>query len=357
MSRDDLYSPGGYAYELPGELIAQSPAAQRDRSRLLVLPRHEGPAEHRRFSELPEYLSPGDLLVVNNTRVVPARLYGTKETGGRVEALIIDYAAGARAEAETGLFTAECLVRASKRPRQGSYLLFDGGLRAGVKEVRDRVCLLAFESGGAMQRHLQTHGRAPLPPYIQRDNPLPGDDREDYQCVYAERDGAVAAPTAGLHFTPELLARLDEKGVRRADVTLHVGYGTFMPVQVDDVRKHSMHGEWVEVGEDTAREVRLAKHEGRRVVAVGTTTVRSLEWAARETGEVRAVSGDCSLFIYSGFRFNAVDAMVTNFHLPGSTLLMLVSAFAGRDRVLAAYQEAVALRYRFFSYGDAMLLF
>jgi S-adenosylmethionine:tRNA ribosyltransferase-isomerase len=355
---EDAYRLESYTYELPPDLVAQVPARQRDGSRLMVLDKTNGTTAHRMFTDLPGLLREGDLLVVNDTRVLRARLFGVKETGGRVEALILDYTEGAAREAETGVFTSECLVRAAKRPRPGMSILFDGGLLARVVEAREKTLVLAFQSGGDMAGHLARHGSVPLPPYISRENGAPGgvDDPSSYQTVYAVRDGAVAAPTAGLHFTPELLAALEARGITRVSVTLHVGYGTFVPMSAPDVRDHAMHGEWVEVGETTARAVAAARAQGRRVVAAGTTSLRSLEWASAETGEARAAKGMCRLYITPGYRFRTVDALVTNFHLPRSTLLVLVSALAGRERVLAAYQEAVRERYRFFSYGDAMLV-
>jgi len=346
-----------YDYELPPELIAQVPERQRDRSRLLSLSLSDGAVSHHRFADLPDLLLPGDLLVMNDTRVVPARLLGNKDTGGRVEVLILDYAGAMERAREGQAFSCECLVKASKPPKAGQKLLFDQGLEAVVERTpADGVARLAFSLGPEMERALWKVGRTPLPPYIRRDQEAPCDDREAYQTVYATRDGAVAAPTAGLHFTPELLDRLGERGVETARVTLHVGYGTFLPVRTENLAGHRMHPEWCRVDEQAAAAVNRAKAEGRRVVAVGTTTVRALEHFAPGPGRLSPGAGMCDLFIRPGYSFKIIDALVTNFHLPRSTLLMLVSALAGRERVLAAYQEAVARGYRFYSYGDAMLL-
>jgi S-adenosylmethionine:tRNA ribosyltransferase-isomerase len=337
-----------YDYELPEASIAQQPAAQRDRSRLLRLERRSGRVSHGRFDDVVELLTSGDVLVRNNTRVIPGRLLGRKETGGQVEALILDYAQGAAQR----VFT--CLVKASKRPRPGTRLLFDQGLTATVTALQERTCTLAFEGAADFEQVLERIGHVPLPPYIRR-----GDtetDQRTYQTVYASQKGAIAAPTAGLHFTPELLARLQAKGVTIVDVTLHVGYGTFLPVEADDIRDHRMHAEWFSLPAESAEAVNAAKDKGRRVVAVGTTCVRTLEYCADDRGRLSARSGECDLFIYPGYAFKIVDAMITNFHLPKSTLLMLVSAFAGREKILSAYAEAVRAGYRFYSYGDAMII-
>ncbi len=343
-----MFRLSDYDYELPDALIAQQPAAQRDHSRLLRLERLTGRVGHRRFDDVVELLAAGDVLVRNNTRVIPGRLLGRKETGGQVEALILDYAQGAAQK----IFT--CLVKASKRPKPGTRLVFDQGLTATVVALQERTCSLAFEGDVDFEQVLERIGHVPLPPYIRR-----GDtdtDQRTYQTVYASQKGAIAAPTAGLHFTPELLARLQAKGVTIVDVTLHVGYGTFLPVEADDIRAHRMHAEWFSLPAATAAAVNAAKERGRRVVAVGTTCVRTLEYCADEHGLLGARSGECDLFIYPGYTFKIVDAMITNFHLPKSTLLMLVSAFAGRENILAAYADAVRDGYRFYSYGDAMLI-
>ncbi|AOY60254.1 MULTISPECIES: tRNA preQ1(34) S-adenosylmethionine ribosyltransferase-isomerase QueA [Desulfococcus] len=359
-----MYRLKDYRYDLPQDLIAQSPSARRDASRLLCLNRGDGRIAHRVFADLPALLDPSDLLVINDTEVVPARLYGRKASGGKVEILILDPHDGRAAHARE--VTRNCMLKAAKRPKPGTRIFFDQGLTAEVVDSREAVHTLRFSSPEPFESILYRIGRMPLPPYIRRNGDgEPGtaaegggtpDDRTHYQTVYAARKGAVAAPTAGLHFTPELLARIRERGVTVAAVTLHVGYGTFVPVRVDDIREHRMHHEAFTIPEKTAEAVNLARSEGRRVVAVGTTSVRTLEYAAGPDGRIAPGSGHCDLFIYPGYRFRAVDAVITNFHLPESTLIMLVSAFAGRENVLSAYREAVARGYRFFSYGDAMLI-
>jgi S-adenosylmethionine:tRNA ribosyltransferase-isomerase len=350
-----MYELSDYDYNLPPELIAQKPAEQRDRSRLLVLDRHSGARHHGRFDELPTYLRTGDMLVINNTEVVPGRLFGRKSSGGRVEVLIIDYAGG---QADAGQFTGRCLVRASKAPRAGARLHFDQDLTAEVIGGGEGIYTLRFTCPGNFEDRLYAVGRVPLPPYIKR----PGaanddrDDRSNYQTVYASEKGAVAAPTAGFHFTRRLLADLAAAGVNTVAITLHVGYGTFLPVRADDIRQHRMHAERYRISAGAADRLNAARRAGDRIVAVGTTSVRTLEYAADENGRIRPGTGNCDLFIYPGYRFKVIDALVTNFHLPRSTLLMLVSALAGRETVLAAYREAIREKYRFYSYGDAMLI-
>lgn len=360
-----------YGYDLPQELIAQRPAGHRDASRLLCLDRLGGGTSHRVFSDLPELLSPSDVLVVNDTEVIPARMYGRKASGGKVEILLLNYGKwngnGPNGSAGAREVACECMIKASKRPRPGTRLFFDRGLTAEVVGSRDAVHTLRFTSPEPFESVLYQIGRMPLPPYIHRSGEQGNgasspsaedhcDDQTNYQTVYAARKGAVAAPTAGLHFTPNLLERIRRRGVAVVTVTLHVGYGTFVPVRVDDIRDHRMHHEWFSIPPETAEAVNQARSEGRRVVAVGTTSVRTLEYAAGPDGRLAPGNGSCDLFIYPGYRFRAVDAVITNFHLPESTLIMLVSAFAGRENVLTAYREAVAERYRFFSYGDAMFI-
>jgi S-adenosylmethionine:tRNA ribosyltransferase-isomerase len=347
-----------YDYPLPEGLIAQSPAAGRDRSRLLVLDRRSGRLGHHRFRELEGLLNPGDLLVVNNTAVIPGRLMGRKATGGKAEVLILDYAAGLRHSRRGGAFVCECLVKSARRCQPGTVITFEAGLEARVESARNGTCRLSFADGRALEALLPTIGRVPLPPYIHRQpgQTPPCDDLNAYQTLFAEHKGAIAAPTAGLHFTPEVVRGLAARGVKIVAITLHVGYGTFSPVRVTDIRRHPIHSEWYHIPQPVAEAVNRAREQGRRVVAVGTTSVRSLEFATDADGRLTPGSGQCDLFIYPGYRFRQVDAMITNFHLPRSTLLMLVSAFAGRERVLAAYAEAIARGYRFFSYGDAMLL-
>jgi len=332
-------------YELPEDLVAQAPCEPRDGARLLALPRGGGAAVDLRFSDLPDLLDRGDLLVLNDSRVLPARLLGHKESGGRCEALLVE-----PLDKAGSLWRA--IGQASKPVRVGARLRFRD-LSAEVEAVEGNgLFVLRFDRGGAeLQAALERVGRIPLPPYIRRDPSAL--DSERYQTVIARVPGSVAAPTAGLHFTPSLLERLDRKGVVRAQVTLHVGPGTFLPVRSDRLEDHRMHSERYEVPVDTARAFAEARARGRRVVAVGTTTVRTLE-GAFSAGGVRPGAGRTEIFILPGFHFRAVDGLVTNFHLPRSTLLALVCAFAGTERVLEAYREAVAKRYRFFSYGDAM---
>ncbi|TXI29607.1 MAG: tRNA preQ1(34) S-adenosylmethionine ribosyltransferase-isomerase QueA, partial [Ottowia sp.] len=294
--------------------------------------------------DLPGLLQPGDLLVFNDTRVIPARLFGSKDSGGRVEILIERLLPGDQARAQ---------VRASKSPRAGGWIELDGGGRVQVLGREGEFYLLDFEVEGGLEPWLLKVGRLPLPPYIRRE---PGqDDAERYQTVFARQVGAVAAPTAGLHFDEPLLAALRERGVQFGHVTLHVGAGTFQPVRVEDVREHRMHSEWLNVGAELVAQVRRTRQAGGRVVAVGTTVVRALE-SAMQDGELRPFAGETRIFIFPGYRITSVDGLLTNFHLPESTLLMLVSAFAGKERVFEAYRHAVEQRYRFFSYGDAMLL-
>ena len=324
-----------FDYDLPAASIAQE-AAPRGESRLLVLDR-TGPDRHARVRDLPRLLRPGDLLVLNDTRVIPARLFGRSAGGGRMEVLLVE---------RLGEREWEALVKPGKRARPGARIDFDEGLTAEVAGKGEDRYRLRFSD--PVEPHLERLGHIPLPPYIHR--PDTSEDRERYQTVYAKTPGAIAAPTAGLHFTEDLLREIEEAGVGIARVTLHVGIGTFKPVSAERIEEHRMDRERYEIGEEAAEAIRRAE----RIVAVGTTVVRTLESAAIETGEVRAGSGSTELFITPGFRFQAVDALLTNFHLPRSTLLMLVSAFAGRERVLAAYEEAVREGYRFYSYGDAM---
>lgn len=331
-----------FSFVLPDSLIARHPLAERRSSRLLVLDGKTGELEHRGFADLLEYLRPGDLMVFNNTRVIPARLFGQKETGGRLEILVERVMDERRVLAH---------IRSSKSPKPGSRILVDGGAEAVMLVRHDALFELEFSE--SVLPLLDRVGHMPLPPYIDRPDEMA--DRERYQTVYAQRAGAVAAPTAGLHFDDALLEAIRQKGIETAFVTLHVGAGTFQPVRVERIEEHQMHSEWLEVGQDVVDAVAACRQRGGRVVAVGTTSVRSLESAARD-GTLKAFSGDTDIFIYPGKAFHVVDALVTNFHLPESTLLMLVSAFAGYPETMAAYAEAVAQGYRFFSYGDAMFI-
>jgi S-adenosylmethionine:tRNA ribosyltransferase-isomerase len=339
-----------FDYELPEELIAQEPAEPRDSSRLLVLERGGGDLEDRVFSELPALLRPGDCLVVNRSRVIPARLLGVAEADGKpVELLLLRTLADGRWEA---------LVQPGRRCRVGARVALAGGAaRARIAgEGAAGARIVTIEAPFPVPELLERHGLPPLPPYIARHAAPKPEDRERYQTVYARDDGSVAAPTAGLHFTPELLERLARRGIALHYLTLHVGPGTFRPLRAARIEEHRMEAEPVEIPEATARAVHEARREGRRIVSVGTTTTRALEWAAGEDGRLRPGAGAADLFIRPGHRFRIVDALVTNFHLPRTTLLALVSAFAGRETILDAYRHAVAARYRFYSYGDAMLI-
>ncbi len=363
---DVMFLRSDYSYELPSRLIAQNPSSDRSASRLMRIRRKNDEISHHRFSELPDFLQRGDVLVTNDTRVVPARLLGKKETGGSVEVLIIDYLQGMDSLETTGFFTCDCLVKASRMPKVGTRLYFplsgkDAGqtLEARVEENKGAVAIIRFLSGKDFPEQLQSIGRVPLPPYIKRreDDERSPQDKMDYQTVFARTKGAVAAPTAGLHFTDDITKKLSEKGVEVVSLTLHVGYGTFAPVKSEDIREHNIHTEPFSLPEETARTINLARQENRRIVAVGTTSVRTLEFCAdAETGMLTPGRGMCDLYIYPGYEFCCVDAMITNFHVPESTLLMLVSAFYDREKILKAYETAIDEKYRFFSYGDAMFI-
>jgi S-adenosylmethionine:tRNA ribosyltransferase-isomerase len=339
-----------FHYELPPELIAQAPLPERSASRLLLVPPAPAPFADHGVRDLPQLLQPGDLLVFNDTRVIPARLFGSKASGGRVEILIERLLPGNEARAQIG---------ASKSPRAGSRIALDAGGEAEVLGREGEFYRLRFEVDAPLEAWLQRAGRLPLPPYIHR--APDADDDARYQTVYARQAGAVAAPTAGLHFDQALLEALEARGIESGHVTLHVGAGTFQPVRVDELSEHRMHSEWLNVGARLVEQVRRTRERGGRVVAVGTTVVRALESATCLTkagdGALQPFAGETSIFILPGYRIRSVDALLTNFHLPESTLLMLVSAFAGRERIFAAYEHAIREHYRFFSYGDAMLLF
>ena len=350
-----MYNLDDYQYDLPTELIAQRPLPRRDSSKLMVINRKSGAMGHKRFEHLPRLLQAGDILVVNDTAVIPARLLGKKETGGKVEVLLIDYADSSSGQKNVKLFVCECLVKAAKRPKPGARLDFGGGLQGTVLADLDGRQRIEFSGPDNFENLLEHIGRVPLPPYI-RDGVDDEQDRRTYQTVYASAKGAVAAPTAGLHFTTDLLDTLRQMAIDIVPITLHVGYGTFAPLRVSDIRHHRMHAEPVTISESAAQIISAGHAAGRRVVAVGTTSVRSLEYSADGDGQVRAGRRNCDLFIYPGYQFKVVDAMITNFHLPGSTLLLLVAAFAGRELILKAYAEAVRRRYRFYSYGDAMMI-
>lgn len=335
-----------FYYDLPKELIAQDPLEDRSSSRLLVLHRKSGRVEHRVFTDIVEYLKPGDCLVRNNTKVIPARLYGTRvDTGATIELLLLK-----RMENDVW----ETLVKPGKKARQGAVISFGDGILTGeiidVKEDGNR--LIQFRYEGIFEEILDQLGQMPLPPYITHQL----EDKNRYQTVYAKHSGSAAAPTAGLHFTPELLEEIKAEGVEIAHVTLHVGLGTFRPVKADDILDHHMHSEFYRIEASEAEKINRAKESGHRVICVGTTSCRTVESAADENGKLKECSGWTEIFIYPGYKFKVLDCLITNFHLPESTLIMLVSALAGREHVLAAYEEAVKERYRFFSFGDAMMI-
>ena len=335
-----------FFYDLPEELIAQDPLEERTASRLLVLNRETGAIEHKIFSDVIDYLNEGDCLVINNTRVIPARLIGEKEdTCGKVEVLLLKRRAND---------VWETLVKPGKKLRPGARVTFgDGRLKAEILEIAEEGNrLVRFYYEGIFEEILDSLGEMPLPPYITHKL----EDKEMYQTVYAKYDGSAAAPTAGLHFTKELLSKIEEKGIKIASITLHVGLGTFRPVKVDDVNNHHMHTEWYEVNAEAADIINETKRNGGRVICVGTTSCRTIESVADENGYMKAKTGETDIFIYPGYKFKVMDGLITNFHLPESTLVMLVSAFAGKENVLAAYETAIKERYRFFSFGDAMIL-
>ncbi len=348
-----------FDYYLPPHLIAQFPPAKREDSRLMVVDRRNGALEHAAFTRLPDHLRRGDVLVVNETRVLPARLIGKKASGGKVEVLLVRKRKDAQAGARSGEW--DCLARSSGALRPGTQVAFDSAVKGELLEKTAGGLWRLFisaEGDADLAASLGRIGLAPLPPYIHRngDETRRTADLERYQTVYARKDGAIAAPTAGLHFSRGLLGEIEEKGVRIVPVTLHVGIGTFLPVKVEQVENHRLEPEFFEVSQEAAEALRAARAEGRRIIGVGTTVVRALESAVDPEGGIQPCRGETGLFILPGHRFRAVDALITNFHLPRSTLLMLVSAFAGKDLVLAAYREAIRENYRFYSYGDAMLI-
>ena len=347
MEQNTGLKTSDYYFDLPQELIAQDPLEDRAASRLLVMNRRTGEIEHRIFSDITEYLQSGDTLVLNDTKVIPARLLGTKEqTGANVEILLLK---------RLGADRWETLVRPGRKLKPGARVTFgDGSLKAVILDILDEGNrLVEFQYDGIFEEVLDRLGEMPLPPYITHKLA----DKNMYQTVYAKYEGSAAAPTAGLHFTQELLDQIRAKGVNTAFVTLHVGLGTFRPVKVDDVTNHHMHTEWYQVSEEAAELINRTREKGGRVICVGTTACRTVESASDEDGTVHAGSDDTSIFIYPGYRFKVMDALITNFHLPESTLVMLVSAFAGREQVLGAYEEAIREKYRFFSFGDACFFY
>ncbi len=335
-----------FSFELPDELIARHPMADRTASRLLTLDGNTGELGHKIFKDLIDFLNPNDLMIFNNTKVIPARMYGQKSTGGKVEVLVERVVDEHRVLAH---------VRSSKSPKEGATLILEGKAEATMVARHGELFELEFKGEQTVLNILDDIGHMPLPPYIDR--PDTEEDKARYQTVYNEKPGAVAAPTAGLHFDEVLLEKIKEKGIETQFITLHVGAGTFQPVRVDSVDEHVMHSEYIEVSQEVVDAIKKTKANGGRVIAVGTTSVRSLESAAKASeGELQPLYGDTDIFIYPGYEFQVVDAMITNFHLPESTLIMLVSAFAGQDHIIKAYKTAVTEQYRFFSYGDAMFI-
>jgi len=337
-----------YDYHLPEEAIAQKPAARREASRLLVLECAHGKLEDSVFERITGLLRPGDLMVFNDTRVFPARLVGRKDTGGRCEVFLLEPPAAGK--------PCSCLFKSSRPPKPGQRIIIADDFILEAGENGGGTTVIPVERGCDFAAMVERHGLVPLPPYIKRENGEEPGDRERYQTVYARKTGAVAAPTAGLHFTPALMESIAAMGVSTARLTLHVGYGTFAPVRTSDIREHRIHKEYVECDNELAALVNRTRKEGGRIWAVGTTSARALEWAAADNGMVEAKKGWCGLYIYPGYRFRVVENLITNFHLPRSSLMFLVSALAGRERILAAYEHAVRAGYRFFSYGDAMAI-
>jgi S-adenosylmethionine:tRNA ribosyltransferase-isomerase len=336
-----------FDYHLPASLIAQYPSLERGMTSLMILHRRSGVIEHQTFRDMAQYLDPGDLLVINNTRVLPARLIGKKETGGRIEMLLIPSWNGIKGEWEA-------LIKGSGKLKQGTRIQFEQGFEGVVEEIKDGKGRVHFFNQGEGMDILKKIGHIPLPPYIRRkDEPL---DRDRYQTIFAEKEGSIAAPTAGLHFAPSLLQSLKDKKVRTTAITLHIGIGTFAPVKVRNIEAHKMEAEWIEISEEAAKKIGETKIRGGKIIAVGTTTTRALESFSDGEGRVKPGKGMSSLFIYPPYRFRVIDGLITNFHLPKSTLIMLVSAFAGKELIMKAYQEAIDKKYRFYSYGDAMLI-
>ncbi|MGD9076812.1 MAG: tRNA preQ1(34) S-adenosylmethionine ribosyltransferase-isomerase QueA [Desulfobacteraceae bacterium] len=351
----EMFNLEDYNYDLPQELIAQVPATSRDRSRLLLVERSKKSFSDHHFFDLPRVLEPGDLLVVNNTKVVPSRLFGHKESGGQIEILVLEHPNSDAPRSNTRW----CLLRSSKRPKKGSHLFFENNISARVRDIGDDGLVhITFHGVSSIDSLLQEKGHMPLPPYITREKAdyRASTDRERYQTVFALKPGAVAAPTAGLHFSEALIGRLNQAGYALVYVTLHVGHGTFRPVKTADIRDHRLGEEAYIIDPDAASAINRAKREGRRVIAVGTTVVRALETVARQNGEVAPGRGNTNLVITPGYAFKVVDGIITNFHLPKSSLLFLVSAFGGLDLIKNAYAWAIEKKYRFYSYGDAMLI-
>lgn len=340
----DLFLKSSYYYDLPENLIAQTPIEPRDSSRLLVYDRKQNKIEHKIFRDIVDYLNTGDVLVINNTRVLPARLFGFKDTGAKIEVLL---------QKRINLKDWEVIARPFKRLKEGTKITFSQNLSCTILKKEDYgSCVVRFDFDGVFEERLSEVGQMPLPPYIHEKLK----DKERYQTVYSKIDGSSAAPTAGLHFTPQLLNKLKDKGVEIVEVLLHVGLGTFRPVKEDNILNHEMHSEYIEMSKENADKLNSAKREGRRIIAVGTTSVRVLESCANENGVIVPQKRETDIFIYPSYKFKVVDALITNFHLPESTLIMLISAFAGYDETMNIYNEAVKQKYRFFSFGDAMFI-
>lgn len=362
MDLPSQYKLDSYHYDLPEESIAQHPADNRDKSRLLEYDSVTGKINDKSFSDIIDCFQPGDLIVVNDTKVFPARLIGKKKTGGRAELLVLEYPNTCKPSSAKN---ADCisqvevigLTKSSKRLKIGQKIIFSSLFSAEIiDELPGGKMKAKLIFPGTLEQAFETYGQMPLPPYIRRNNGADKQDKKRYQTLFATETGAIAAPTAGLHFSEELLQRINSKGVTVCSVTLHVGYGTFAPVREQDIRKHDIHSEYVTVSKHTAELINKTHKDGRKVWAVGTTTVRSLEFAADKSGDVHEISDWCNLYIYPGYKFKVVKNLITNFHLPGSSLLFLVSALIGREELLRCYSHAVTERYRFFSYGDAMLI-
>jgi S-adenosylmethionine:tRNA ribosyltransferase-isomerase len=369
LNMNPEFNSESYQYDLPTEQIAQVPAEIRDKSRLLVLDNRNSTMQDLNFADILDFFQPGDLIVVNDTKVFPARFEGNKSTGGKVELFLLEYPDFTQfskvdpGDEKSGDFniTVTGLLKSSKRPKAGTRFIFSPEVQGELLQYRAEgkaIVKLTIRIGSDEdpEQILMQCGRVPLPPYIQRDNEDHPEDRERYQTLFASKSGAIAAPTAGLHFSDKLLDKLDKNKVRIAPITLHVGYGTFAPVRVQDIRQHKIHEEYVEISKNTAELINQTRESGKKIWAVGTTTVRTLEFAANKDGRVEAIKGWCGLYIYPGYKFKVIDSLITNFHLPGSSLLFLVSALAGRVNILQAYHEAIQLKYRFYSYGDAMLI-
>jgi len=354
------FSLQAYNYTLPAKNIAQHPTDARENSRLLILNRHSKQQQHGNFRDILELFQPGDLLVVNNTKVFPARLLGNKESGGKVEVFLLAYPVE-RKSLDSTVKTAEvtCLIRSSKRPKPDTTLQLGPDLQARILELLadGKVQIeLHYRASQNLATILAAHGQVPLPPYISRKTGSTEEDRERYQTVYAKEPGAVAAPTAGLHFSEELLEKIHKKGVKSTQITLHVGHGTFAPVRCEDIREHQIHEEYISVSQESAETINAVRKSGGKIWAVGTTTVRTIEFMADSNGNVQAGNGWCNLYILPGYKFKTVDNLITNFHLPESSLLFLVSALYGREELMSTYQQAIAAGYRFYSYGDAMII-